>query len=177
MSLSAQYAHKPLTDIFTSDTDINRRRCIRKVPMKVLILGLGRTGTASIRAAMKQLGYIDTYHMMCASIENPPDALMWHEALRAKYEGIGMPYTRSDWDQLLGHCQAVCDWPAIAFAPELIAAYPDAKVILTSRSVDSWHASTLKTVYWRVMDPELRALSYGIFQIRGKRFLRGIMLR
>lgn len=34
----------------------------------------------------------------------------------------------------------MCDWPAIAFAPELIATYPNAKVILTNRDVDSWHA-------------------------------------
>ena len=36
--------------------------------------------------------------------------------------------------------QAVCDWPACAFAKELIEAYPNAKVILTTREVDSWHA-------------------------------------
>lgn len=46
MAHAAQYTRRPLTDIFTSDTDINRRTCHRKVPMKVLILGLGRTGTA-----------------------------------------------------------------------------------------------------------------------------------
>lgn len=109
---------------------------------------------------MQQLGYVDTYHMMSASIENPPDALMWHEALRAKYDGVGTPYGRADWDQLLGHCQAVCDWPAIAFAKELIEAYPEAKVVLTNRDVDSWHASTMKTVYWRATDSELRLLQY-----------------
>lgn len=35
--------------------------------------------------------------------------------------------------------QAVSDWPACAFAKELIEAYPEAKVILTVRDVDSWH--------------------------------------
>lgn len=109
---------------------------------------------------MKQLGYVDTYHMMNCSIENPPDALLWMDALRAKYDGTGKKFTRKDWDKLLGNCQAVCDWPAIAFAKELIEAYPEAKVVLTNRDVDSWHASTLKTVYWRVTDAELRWLSY-----------------
>lgn len=109
---------------------------------------------------MKQLGYVDTYHMYNASIENPPDALLWMDALRAKYDGVGEPFTRQDWDKLLGNCQAVCDWPAIAFARELIEAYPEAKVVLTNRDVDSWHASTMKTVYWRAMDPELKMLSY-----------------
>ncbi|KAH0494590.1 hypothetical protein TgHK011_001207 [Trichoderma gracile] len=159
MAYSANYTPRPRTDIFTSDTDINRRKLGRVVPMKVLILGLGRTGTASMRAAMKQLGYVDTYHMMNCSIENPPDALMWMDALCAKYDGKGKPFTREDWDQLLGTCQAVCDWPAVAFAEELIKAYPEAKVVLTNRDVDSWHASTMKTVYWRATDPELRWLS------------------
>ncbi|KAH7127555.1 P-loop containing nucleoside triphosphate hydrolase protein [Dactylonectria macrodidyma] len=159
MAYSASYKPRPKTDLFTADTDINRRNCTRSVPMKVLILGVGRTGTASMRAAMKQLGYVDTYHMMNCSIENPPDALMWMDALTAKYDGKGKPFTREDWDQLLGGSQAVCDWPAIAFAKELIEAYPEAKVVLTNRDVDSWHASTMKTVYWRVTDHELRWLS------------------
>lgn len=112
-----------------------------------------------MRAAMKQLGYVDTYHMMNCSIENPPDALMWMDALCAKYDKQGAPFTRADWDQLLGGAQAVCDWPSIAFARELIEAYPEAKVVLTNRDVDSWHASTMKTVYWRVTDRELRWLA------------------
>jgi hypothetical protein len=40
------YTPKPITDIFTNDTDINRRECRRVVPMRVLALGVGRTGTA-----------------------------------------------------------------------------------------------------------------------------------
>jgi hypothetical protein len=112
-----------------------------------------------MRQAMKELGYVDTYHMMSTSVENPPDALMWLDAFAAKYEN-GPPFTRKNWDQLLGHCQAVCDWPAAAFAKELIEAYPEAKVILTNRDVDSWHASTMKTVYLRATDPELQWLQY-----------------
>jgi hypothetical protein len=112
-----------------------------------------------MREAMRQLGYVDTYHMMSASIENPPDALLWRAAFAAKYNN-GPAFTRADWDQLLGHCEAVCDWPAIAFASELIAAYPEAKIILTNRDVHSWYESTLKTMYWRVTDWELRWLSY-----------------
>jgi hypothetical protein len=46
MAYSSKYTPRPMTDIFTSDTDVNRRTCERKVPMKVLALGLGRTGTA-----------------------------------------------------------------------------------------------------------------------------------
>ncbi|KAL4795334.1 P-loop containing nucleoside triphosphate hydrolase protein [Aspergillus venezuelensis] len=158
LALSDNLAPQPVTDIFTSDTNIDRRKCHRTVPMKVLALGVGRTGTASLRIALERLGYLKCYHMMSASMENPPDCLMWHDALNAKYDGVG-EFGRKEWDQLLGDCQAVCDWPACAFAKELIEAYPNAKVILTTREVDSWHASVMKTVHWRVSDPEHRLAS------------------
>lgn len=44
--LADNLAPQPMTDIFTQDTSIDRRQCGRKVPMKVLALGVGRTGTA-----------------------------------------------------------------------------------------------------------------------------------
>ena len=91
-----------------------------------------------------------------AALENPRDCELWYEALRAKYDGVGKPFGREDFDQLLGNCQvrpafqrdfgkisnmdqAVCDFPAAAFPKELIEAYPEAKVILTERDVDEWH--------------------------------------
>ena len=43
--------------------------------------------------------------------------------------------------------QAVTDIPAACFAPELIAAYPNAKIILTTRSAASWHNSMLRTIH------------------------------
>jgi hypothetical protein len=64
---------------------------------------------------------------------------MWMEALEAKYDGKGKPYGRAEFDKLLGHCQGVSDMPAILFADELIAAYPEAKVILTHRNFDTWY--------------------------------------
>ena len=36
--------------------------------------------------------------------------------------------------------------PCVAFAESLIAAYPDAKVVLTTRDVDAWHKSIMNTV-------------------------------
>ncbi|KAI0540367.1 P-loop containing nucleoside triphosphate hydrolase protein [Xylaria digitata] len=141
---------------FLSQTPLQGRREVgnqrrgRIVPMRVLVLGMGRTGTTC---------YEDTYHMISASVDNPPDCLLWQRALSAKYNGIG-DFGRQEWDQLLGRCQAVTDWPAIAFSEELIVTYPEAKVILPGRDVDSWHASVLKTVYWRVTDVEFRIASY-----------------
>ena len=67
---------------------------------------------------------------------------MWNEAIDAKFRGQGPRYTGDDWDRLLGHCSAVsADPPAVAFAEDLIAAYPDAKVILVERDIESWYKS------------------------------------
>lgn len=58
----------------------------------------------ALRIALERLGYVKCYHMMSASMENPPDCLMWHDALCAKYDGVG-EFGRKEWDQLLGECQ------------------------------------------------------------------------
>ncbi|KAF7590722.1 hypothetical protein BBP40_002513 [Aspergillus hancockii] len=132
-------------DIANALTDIDRRKCRRRVPMKVLALGMCRTGTDSLREALKMLGYNDVYHGYAASMENPRDCEMWYAGLRAKYDGIGKPFGRAEFDQVLGHCQAVSDFPAICFSRELIDAYPEAKVILTLRDIDNWHNSVNQT--------------------------------
>lgn len=50
-------------------------------------------------------------------------------------------------------CQAVTDAPCCLFVEELVAAYPDAKVVLTSRTGESWLASMkatiLEQISWR----------------------------
>ncbi|KAJ7159252.1 P-loop containing nucleoside triphosphate hydrolase protein [Mycena crocata] len=119
---------------------IDRHGAKRTVPMKVLVLGFPRTGTSSMLAALELLGYINVHHMTCV-FANPPEADMWTEAINAKFFGNGKPYGRAEWDQLLGHCEAVTDAPSVVFAEELVAAYPDAKVILTNRSPDKWWLS------------------------------------
>lgn len=62
--------------------------------------------------------------------------------MNAKYLGLGRQFTRTDWDQLLGSYGAVsADPPAVAFAEDLVAAYPEAKVILVEREIESWYRS------------------------------------
>lgn len=111
-----------------------------------------------MRRALTQLGYVETYHGFAPAFETPRDSEMWLDAVNAKFKGKGKPFGRHEWDQLLGHCQAgplnhpvfvnrghltftqaVTDCPAMGFGPELIEAYPEAKVILTLRDVDSWY--------------------------------------
>ncbi|EAU30202.1 predicted protein [Aspergillus terreus NIH2624] len=102
-------------------SQIDRRTCRRVKPMKVLVLGLCRTGTLSTWLALQELGY-DTYHMT-SIMQNPQDAVMWKEAFQGKYYG-GKKFTREDWDQLLGHVEAITDFPGAVFVEELTEAYP-----------------------------------------------------
>src|SRR5208282_1324472 len=43
--------------------------------------------------------------------------------------------------------QAITDIPCIMFVDELVAAYPNAKVVLTNRDPDKWLVSILNTIY------------------------------
>jgi hypothetical protein len=56
--------------------------------------------------------------------------------------------------------QAVTDFPAACFGPELIAAYPEAKVVLTTRDPDAWVESVRSTLNWRYNDKVLYWLSF-----------------
>ncbi|KAJ7450849.1 P-loop containing nucleoside triphosphate hydrolase protein [Mycena latifolia] len=121
------------------------RRTQRTVPMQILVLGFPRTGTTSMRAALEILEYHDMHHMEVV-LKNPLEAELWTAAINARFFGRGTPYGRAEWDQLLGHCEVVADNPAILFATDLIAAYPDAKVILTNRDVDKWWTSYRESI-------------------------------
>ncbi|CDS09510.1 hypothetical protein LRAMOSA10870 [Lichtheimia ramosa] len=52
-----------------------------------------------------------------------------------------------DWDKLYEGFDAAVGWPTVAFVDRLMDAYPNAKVILTARDVDSWYQSFKKTVH------------------------------
>ena len=111
-----------------------------------------------MQAALRELGYHETYHFF-SLFSNIQDCDMWHEAFEAKY-GCGKPFGREEWDMLLGHCAAVCDLPSICFAPELIAAYPEAKVVLVSRDIDRWYKSFYDIVVSRSFSPIFTFLGY-----------------
>ncbi|KAF4963648.1 hypothetical protein FSARC_8353 [Fusarium sarcochroum] len=115
-------------------------------PMQVLSLGLPRTGSASIAKALTMLGYKDVYHGIEA-MESPSH---W-----------SLPFTREEWDELWGHCEAVTDVGS-AFAPQLIEAYPDAKVILTGEEARQKGRETYERHHRviREMVPRERLLEY-----------------
>jgi Sulfotransferase domain len=80
-------------------TWIGNRGKTRQIPMKVICPALSRTGTSSMRVALWELGY-EAYHGW-ALFENPPDSILWQEAMKAKFEGKGRVYTKQDFDAIL----------------------------------------------------------------------------
>jgi hypothetical protein len=126
-------------------------RLIDKLPtvsppqVQVLALGMSRTGTMSLKTALDQLGY-KTLHASNV-YELTPGYPYWNEAIDAKFYEKGIPYTKPQLDKLLTICTAISDLPAILFADELLAAYPEAKVVLTNRNIDIWLVSFNKSVY------------------------------
>ena len=120
--------------------DPNPSYITRNVPMQVLSLGLPRTGIASMQSALQILGYNYTAHGF-DMISHPEVGTPWMKAVDAKFLNIGKPYGRAEFDAFLGHYAAVTDMPCAAFWEELIAAYPQAKIILVERDIEDWYKS------------------------------------
>ncbi|KAF2168335.1 hypothetical protein M409DRAFT_21769 [Zasmidium cellare ATCC 36951] len=153
----AEYTSCPF--VAPKTTWIDKRGKKREVPMRLLCFGLSRTGTASLRMALWELGY--NPHHGFAVFENPPDATLSNEAMKAKYEGKGKKWTKEEFDALFCDRDATLDQPGNLFVEELVAAYPDAKVMITVRDVDSWYDSVKKTILDR--KPNAAAIFLSIF--------------
>ncbi|KAJ5179971.1 hypothetical protein N7492_003181 [Penicillium capsulatum] len=123
----------------------------RKEPMQVLAVGISRSATESLREALHILGYDHTLHGFDTIL--PPSSLQaTYRLLQKKYNtdpqtGKSHKLAAEDFDVILSNCVGVSDLFAAEFAPELIAAYPNARVILNVRKdLDGWYASMRQTM-------------------------------
>lgn len=105
--------------------------------LRVVGVGLGRTGTHSLKLALEQLLDAPCYHMF--EVFDHPEHI---EAWKAAANG-DLP----DWNDLLGGYQATVDWPAAAFWADLIEAYPDAVVLHSVRPTAAWWNSASRTIF------------------------------
>lgn len=105
--------------------------------MKVIGAGFGRTGTTSLKAALAELGFGPCYHMT-ELFKHPEHVRFWTAALDGK---------AVDWKAFFADYQSTVDWPACHFYRQLMAEYPDAKVLLSVRDPEAWYQSCLKTIY------------------------------
>ena len=114
--------------------------------LNVIAAGMGRTGTDSMRQALNALGMGPTHHM--EEVMFHPDGKAheagWAEA--ALWRAARKQHTRAWWDQLLAGYNSTADAPSCFFFEELMAVYPEAKVVLTVRDGRSWHKSASSTI-------------------------------
>ena len=111
--------------------------------IEVIGVGLGRTGTASLKLAIEQLGFGPCHHML-EVLQTEGAAARW--SARARGEPIA-------WEDLLGGFRATLDWPSVYFWRELVEHYPNARVILTERDEESWFASISSTIFRALAAP------------------------
>lgn len=112
--------------------------------LSVIGAGLGRTGTLSLRAALGVLG-LPCYHMFDLLFD--PE----HRDALDFWLGVAEDPDRGDrdWDRVFGRNTATVDFPGSAAWRGLVAAFPSAKVILTTHpaGMDAWYDSAQATIY------------------------------
>ena len=103
--------------------------------LKVIGAGCGRTGTSSLREALKTLGY-NPYHM--------------EECVRNDHFRLWLRAGRGDGaalDAALRGYDATTDFPAATFVDELVRRHPGAKVVLSTRDAGDWARSVRATIW------------------------------
>lgn len=127
--------------------------------LKVIGAGFGRTGTHSMKKALEMLGLGPCHHM--AEVMSNPDQLATWRAIAAG--------ETPDWNGVFTGYRSAIDWPSAHYWRELAAAFPDAKVLLTIRSPESWYKSFSSTILQGI-GPETSPESFGHRIIRNKIF-------
>lgn len=99
--------------------------------MKIIGAGFPRTGTLSTQAALIRLGF-PCYHMV-EVVRREEHTNAWYDFLVAD--------RAMEWGKLFAEYEATVDAPAAFFYREIMAAFPDAKVLLNLRDPEKWFAS------------------------------------
>lgn len=112
--------------------------------LAVIGTGFGRTGTASLKLALEQLGFGPCHHM--SEVRATPGQLELWEAAAAAEGPV-------DWGRVFAGFRSAVDWPSAAFWREIAAVYPDARVLLTVRPAERWWTSFSATIKTLLDDP------------------------
>ncbi len=111
--------------------------------MDVIGVGFGRTGTLSLKAALEQLGLGPCMHMI-PLLGDGERATLFRKAAEGDADSL---------DAAMEGCRSTVDWPGTFFWRELVAAHPDAKVVLTVRDPQTWYDSAYRTIYRAASGP------------------------
>ncbi len=112
--------------------------------LRIVGAGLGRTGTHSLKVALEQLLGAPCYHMV-EVFGHPEHVPLWTAAMRDE---------PVDWATLFDGYAATVDWPGAGVWRQIHGAFPDAKVLLsTRRSTDQWWTSASRTIFQAMSSP------------------------
>ncbi|MGA8205479.1 MAG: sulfotransferase family protein [Woeseiaceae bacterium] len=114
--------------------------------MNVIGVGLGRTGTNSLKLALNRLGLGPCHHMDEVLRKMPEQVPLWAAAVDG----------RPDWSAIYSDYESAVDWPTAGFFRELAEAFPAARFVLTHRDPERWADSFRKTIYRRLAERHAR---------------------
>lgn len=113
--------------------------------LELIGAGFGRTGTMSIYHALNELGF-PCYHMaeVLKDLRQGDHLRFWHSVAQAEAG------SQHDWEAVFAGKRATVDFPAASVWRELVAAYPEAKVLLTvhPKGAEAWYESAFETIYY-----------------------------
>lgn len=115
----------------------SRVLAVEEPALHVIGAGFGRTGTTSLARALELLGYGPCYHMQ-VTMTRFWQTRFWRRA-RA---GAAVDYRR-----FFRRYRATVDWPSCEFYRELMAVFPEAKLLLGVRDPDAWYDSVHETLW------------------------------
>ncbi|KAH8172995.1 hypothetical protein LIA77_07250 [Sarocladium implicatum] len=112
--------------------------------MELIHASMARMGTMSMAEAYKMLGYNPHHYFISPSKDSAWN--LFERAVDGKYPQVAGAkpgrklYTRQDWDVARGKYDFFTDFYA-HHTPDLIRAYPEAKVVVVQRDFESWYES------------------------------------
>lgn len=112
--------------------------------LQVFSAGFGRTGTMSLKLGLEQLGFGPCHHMVEVLDNGAVQVPLWNAAEQG----------RPDFGAIYKGYKSAVDWPTAAFWREVSEFYPEAKVILSSRSAESWYTSFSQTILATLLDKD-----------------------
>ncbi len=104
--------------------------------MHVIGAGLPRTGTLSQKAALEMLGLGPCYHWVDV-LADLDRVSQWDRALDGD----------APWEKIFAGFHSSVDWPGGHFFRELADAYPEAKILLSTREPEAWETSFRQTIW------------------------------
>ena len=154
---------------------------------QVIVAGMSRTGTDSMKRAMEILYGKPAYHM--SVVLNKPQHLQFWSNLAFDL----VKPEEADWQQLFRGYIATTDMPSVYYFEQIEKAFPEAKVILTLRDEQEWVESycrliqaTLRFRFIRFLPPlnrfwpfaeQLNRLTFGEKAVENDQINRSIVLK